>query len=908
MFLSEPIPEEYGYLKTYTRALKQPERPIIGRDMEMRRIMAAMVRPELCNVILLAEAGSGKTALVQGTMMADKSRYYLEVDLSHMIADLNDVNQMADRLKRLFEEVQLYRDKEKKELVLFMDEFHQIVQMSSAAVEALKPILADSGARGIRVIAATTFREFQEYVAPNQPLVERLQRINLAPPDKKMVVQILKGMAERYGVERYFYSDRLFELIYEYTERYVPSSAQPRKSIRVFDAMIGWNRFDKRKLNTRLLADVLFESDGINVAFRVDASSIKKELDAHVFAQDLATRMIEQRLQLCVADLHDKDKPMSSFLFCGSTGVGKGLPDDLMIPVWTPDGSGPGYKRNGDLEVGDYVFSRTGEPEQVVGVFHQGLRDVYRVTFTDGRETICDSNHLWAVYPTRRSREDGPAVYSVETMLKRGVATNYRGKPRPKYVIPMNQPVQWPARVLAVHPYVMGAAIAFRGGHEYREVSNREHIQKKFRRLYGSRTFSVENSVIPVEYMTGSVEQRWELIQGLFDVAGCVRRVNGDMYGMFFTACERPLAQDVQRLLWSMGVRCHICPNMRNGKFWDVRITCPNSWKPKFFSVPEKLAVVKKAAGIPRSKQLDFNHIGIKSIEKLPEQMETTCIYVADGEHLYQTDQFVVTHNTEVTKQLARILFDDSRRLIRMDMTEFANAESLERFRKELTTAVWERPFSIVLLDEIEKACPEVTRLLLQVLDDGRLMDANNKEVPFTNCYIVLTTNAGSEIYKMIAQYEASDTGSGEVMAKYNKLIRESISSTQGDNKFPPELLGRIDTIVPFQPLSRETQRKIVINKLQKLRDDVLSKHGMKISFTQDVVRYIVNDNLDTDSDSGGARAALSKLDSEVVALVARFINENPDAEALVVSVKGAMASDNKRLLESDARIVVTHA
>lgn len=574
---------KYPYLHQYTKPVKRAEREIVGREKEMERLMAAMMRPELCNVILLAEAGTGKTALVQGTMVKDVNRLYVEVDLSHMIADLQDPNQMGDKLKQLFAETQAFREETEVEIVLFMDEFHQVVQLSAAAVEALKPLLADSGTRGIRVIAATTYIEFREYIQPNQPLVERLQRINLDPPGKKTTVQILKGMAKRYGVENQFVGDRLFEQIYDLTNRYIPANSQPRKSILVLDSMVGWHKLTKRRMDLRLLADVIYESEGINIAFRVDASKIKAELDERVFAQQYATRMIEERLQVCVADLNDKTKPMSSFLFSGATGTGK----------------------------------------------------------------------------------------------------------------------------------------------------------------------------------------------------------------------------------------------------------------------------------------------------------------------------------TEVCKQLARILFQDERRLIRFDMTEFANPESLDSFRSELTNRVWARPYSIILLDEIEKACAPVTRLLLQVLDDGRLMDENNREVPFTNAYIIMTTNAGSEVYKDIAQYDSSDTGDGSSLFKYEKLIRESIAGTTGDNRFPPELLGRIDCIVPFQPLSTQTQLKIIMTKLQSLIDMVREKHGVELKIPTEVAEYICFDRLTTDSDAGGARAAIAKMQQEVYTGVSRFINEHPDEKCIGVQINGTQAWKDKSVLNSDAYISV---
>ena len=581
--------QKYKYLDEYTSFLKKMERPLIGREEEMAKLLAAMQRPELCNVILLAAAGSGKTALVQGTMLKDSGRAYLEVNLPKMIANLKNENEMADKLKQLFGEVEQYGKEYKREIVLFIDEFHQIVQLSAAAVEVLKPLLADSGTRGIRVIAATTYIEFQDYISKNQPLVERLQRINLPEPNKETVVQILKGMAVRYGVIDQFRNDYMFECIYDYTNRYVPANAQPRKSILMMDNMIGWHRFSGRPIDVKLLADTIYDTEGINIAFRVDATKIKARLDEAVFAQQFASRVIEDRLQICCADLNNKDKPMSSFLFTGSTGVGK----------------------------------------------------------------------------------------------------------------------------------------------------------------------------------------------------------------------------------------------------------------------------------------------------------------------------------TEMTKQLAKILFNNENSLIRMDMTEYALDNSLERFRDELTTKVWTKPYSIILLDEIEKACAPVTRLLLQVLDDGRLLDRNNREVTFKNAYIILTTNAGSEIYKTIAQYNADDAGSGKFVGKYEALIRDSILGTTGGGKFPAELLGRIDCIVPFQPLSEQTMMRICMNKLIKLAKLIRTKHSLDVSFDKNVINYIVREKMTTDSDAGGARAVISRVEREVVANVSRFINNIDRRQVknhtIYVYVKGKMAVEDKSMLESDAYIKVDY-
>lgn len=905
------------------------------------------------------------TALVQGTMLRDPDRIYLEVDLSKMIADLSDPNQMADRLKKLFDEVQQYSESEDQEIVLFMDEFHQVVQLSKAAVEALKPLLADSGTRGIRVIAATTYREFREHISPNQPLVERLQRITLDAPSKEMVVDILRGMAHRYGVDNQFVNSNIFEAIYEYTERYIPASAQPRKSILVLDSMVGWYRYKRRRLNMQLLADVIYESTGVNVAFRVDASKIEDELNKRVFAQEYATKMIAKRLQVCVADLNDKSKPMSSMLFCGSSGTGKQVFDDEWIPVYTSDGS-VSLKRNGDLIVGDYVFNREGRPVEVTGVFPQGIQDIYEVELTDGRVLQVGNGHLW----TYRSRFGNGARHwkTVDTVtLMEKNAKKYYGPHNSvagvKFVIPMNQAVQWVERSYKLDPYVVGA---FLGNGCLRDIplglsSADEFTVAKIAKLIGCTKYVKQKDsytwnfywtgsdndklmwcnmhrcdyystkavfselpdlvgkysyekYIPDCYKFGSVEQRWRLIQGLFDTDGHIGTNN--RYNVSYSSSSKQLILDIQYVLYSLGISSSISDwGVREDRKdrgcspeYHLHVKIGNPDKQKFFTLPRKLAIAKQAMFADDKKQRvkKFGEvIGIRDIRKTDRKGSMTCIMVDDPEHLYQAGDFIVTHNTEVTKQLAKILFDDERRLIRMDMSEYANEESLERFRAELTTMVWERPYSIVLLDEIEKACAPVTKLLLQVLDDARLTDVNNRVISFTNTYIILTTNAGSEIYKSISQYAEDDRGSGKAMKHYMKLIRESIETTTGANRFPPEFLGRLDAIVPFQPLSEGTLMNIVKRKLFSLMKEVKDVHGIEVCINNRVMSYIVKDNLSTDSNAGGARNAIAKIETDVVAPLAAFINANPDKRYLIVDVTGKMAFEDKNKLESDARIVV---
>lgn len=893
------------------------------------------------------------TVLVQSCMQDDPERIYLEVDMAKMIADLSNPEEMAARLKALFDEAEGFSRSEGREIVLFIDEFHQVVQLSAAAVEALKPLLAASGSRGIKVIAATTYDEFNAHIASNLPLVERLARINIPQTNREVTIAILKGMAKKYGVDEGIFDDSLYEQIFECTNRYVPASVQPRKSIRVLDAMVGRHRYLGERMDKTLLATVLKIEFGVEVEIDVNAAEIKAELDKRVFSQDFATTSIARRLQLCVAGLNDQSKPMASLLLTGSSGVGKACTNDTLVPVRTEDGS-VSWKRHGDLVVGDYVFARDGSPTKVLGVFPQGERDVYRVTMGDGRILDVSDNHLWAVYPNRRSREEGPTIYSTETLMNKGLVSKQRnGRQGMKYVVPMNKPVQWPTVALPVDPYALGALIA--NGSLTEKVlvisSDDEETVARVGQAIGAASWDQDSSnyswcfrtgetwgdsmkrriqltdvfvgevseligvkspqrFIPEQYLHSSIEQRWALVQGLFDCDGSIGACDGDRYNVSYATASERLAEDVRMLLFSLGVPCSVNQHVRerNGDTrveYEVHVKAHNSDKHLFFRLDRKKSLAIKAQSVSKQREKRFDYVGIRSIEKLDQKAEMTCIYVDNDEHLYQAGDFIVTHNTEVTKQLAKILFgDDQRHLIRFDMTEWGRDDSVDLFREELSRQVWATSHCVLLFDEIEKASPLVVRLLLQVLDDGRLSDKDGRQVSFLNTYIVLTTNAGSEIYRTIGEYNADDHGSEASMREYEKVIEESIKSTDG-GKFPPELLGRIDAIVPFQPLSRPTLRKIMMKKLSALKADVKRKHGIDLTIDKRVVDFLVEDESRSDSDAGGARDMVRRMQRYLSTEVAAFINEHPEERVIAAKIDGTLRSEDVTILKSDARVVV---
>ena len=173
---------------------------------------------------------------------------------------------------------------------------------------------------------------------------------------------------------------------------------------------------------------------------------------------------------------------------------------------------------------------------------------------------------------------------------------------------------------------------------------------------------------------------------------------------------------------------------------------------------------------------------------------------------------------TELTKALANFMFDTDDAMVRLDMSEFMEKHSVSRLIGAppgyvgyeeggyLTEAVRRRPYSVILLDEVEKAHPDVFNVLLQVLDDGRLTDGQGRTVDFRNTVIVMTSNLGSQLIQELAGEDNYDA------------MKSSVMEVVGTH-FRPEFINRIDDLVVFHPLAREHIRKIVDIQLQYLHD-----------------------------------------------------------------------------------------
>lgn len=390
---------------------------------------------------------------------------------------------------------------------------------------------------------------------------------------------------------------------------------------------------------------------------------------------------------------------LNGYLLDAGAGTGKAQP--LYSKVKIPGG----WTTMGEIQPGDYVETDDGKYAKVLGTFPQGLRDVYEITFKDGRKVRCDENHLWKVHfgdwKLPNTCDDGYRIKSTLELIK----DHERVRSRDKYLrIPLVTGVDRPSyrdADLPLDPYLLGVilgdgGIAGTGVHihtpdediidkirenlipECRIVknsyiestcpvfsvirSNREYGKKNQVKeilinleLYGKRAW--EKS-IPEEYFEGSYHQRLELLRGLLDTDGSASEGSIE-----FSSTSETLAKQVQELVWSIGGICKI--TQRQTYFTHKGVKKPGRVSYRLsirYQYPESLFhVSRKRANVSNDSQYCRHGIklAITDIKYIGKE-ETKCISILSEKKLYLTDNYIVTHNTILSISLAEMLDSDT--------------------------------------------------------------------------------------------------------------------------------------------------------------------------------------------------------------------------------------------------------
>ena len=241
---------------------------------------------------------------------------------------------------------------------------------------------------------------------------------------------------------------------------------------------------------------------------------------------------------------------------------------------------------------------------------------------------------------------------------------------------------------------------------------------------------------------------------------------------------------------------------------------------------------------------------------------------------------------TELARALAELLFDKEDLMVRIDMSEYQERHTVSRLigappgyvgyeeSGQLTEAVRRKPYSIVLLDEIEKAHPDVFNILLQVLEDGRLTDNKGRVVDFKNTIIIMTSNIGSEILQ-----QAIDSNKAENESEWTKSKNEVLALMK--QTIRPELLNRIDEIVVFKPLMKEQIRQIVQLQIARLQKRLQQKN-IELHCTEESLDYLADKGYQPDL---GARPVKRAVQKYVIDKLSIFMIEGSTQEACKVEM-----------------------
>lgn len=967
---------------------------VIGRDKELKELNYIMNRRDTPVALLLAPAGAGKTALV-GAMINQREQFFhkhvevFELKIGLMASEGQQV--LMTRMNTLLDNLKLYQDEMQKihpngEVILFIDEVHTIVTIFGVGTKIGGDLLKDSLARAeefIKVIAATTNDEFDRYIASDKPLARRFKPISLQEVDRNVTFDILRGWLKAKSVKgedlNTIVDDETLKYIITNNAAYRPDQHEPAKSIDTLATIHSMHIVDGDPIDKKLVEKAFRTQYDVRLDFSVDAERVFNHIASRVKGQPLALWNMKTMVRNLSFDLEpNTDTPRATALFPGTTGTGKAIYHDTDI-LSTRD-SVTKYRKHGDLVVGDYVFNRKGQPVKVIGVYPQGMQRAYKVTFRNGASVICNDEHLWTYQHSGGNGGKHWKTTELKNLIDKGISrTDKTGRTVHKFRIPTNEAVDMEKQPHSVDPYLVGAfigngslrskALLFSSNDDFVDnkiktllnsdeiIYQEKNYNRHFRLPKEQQTGSIKNyqtedifgnmpeligkysheKRIPEQYKLGSVEQRWALIHGLFDTDGSILG-KGTRFNVLYDTTSEQLAYDIKEVLASLGFMSTVTSIQRDTREgtqreeFKVRVKAQNKDKHLFFTTPSKRDVAIKSQELVKKREKSFDTIHIESVEDLGYDLPMQCIMVDDPEHLYcVTRDFIVTHNTETTKALAEALYGSEDAIVRVDMVDYGADNMDGRFRRILGRAVSHKPSSIVLLDELEKAHPDVLNVLLPILDEGHLkytdLGADGYEaeynVSFKNTIIIATSNAAADALSEMDKY-ANVKITGQEMTdefeEYSRNIEDQIIKALQAYSLRPEFIQRFKSIVPFASLSEATlvdiTQNMILKKLAKFRD--VKGYEVKIPPNKDwsdrgfkhktdaITMYVVFERMNTeDANRSGARRIKNIIDKEVVGTIIEGIYEHSNFTKFNLRTDGNCTFENPNHAQSKGRLVL---
>lgn len=432
-------------------------------------------------------------------------------------------------------------------------------------------------------------------------------------------------------------------------------------------------------------------------------------------------------------------------------------------------------------------------------------------------------------------------------------------------------------------------------------------IEKEKEKELKSRVKDIDSEIANLKEKTKELELKWNNER---EVVVEIRKIKKDLDDARIEAED---AESKADLTLAAEIRYGKIPNLK--KELDTKLARLKKLQKSRRILKEEIGaediaeVVARWTGIPLTKMLEEER---EKLQKLENELHARVIgqdeavkKVADvirrnragmGDPNRPIGSFIFlgptgVGKTELTKALAQFMFNDDKALVRVDMSEYMERHSVSKLvgsppgyighdeAGQLTEAVRHRPYSVVLFDEIEKAHPEVFNMLLQVIDEGRLTDGKGRVVNFKNTIIILTSNIGSEF---IRKMETIGFSNNNEVADYEQTKEKVLGALK--DSFRPEFLNRIDEIVLFDILSRESILEIVKLRIKTVEERMLTK-GMGFEITNDALNLLASDGYNPEY---GARPLARLIQNKILNPIANLMigNSIKKGDSILVSVK----------------------
>lgn len=896
---TEFLKETNKFLGHALELLPYPSHPLVGREKELKDMEYVLNRPDTPVLLLLGDAGSGKTALVEEYRKREEQRegkdiVLLSLNFGRLSAD--GINKLQERFSVLIPRLLKYQELLKQEnptseVILFMDEIHQVISIFGSGTkiggDLLKPALAR---KGIKVIGATTRQEYDTYIAVDKPLDRRFKKLEINILSKENIRQVLRQwLISHLGKDGELVSNATIDYVIDSNALYREHYAEPASSIDILETAIAMSKVDHKPIDKTLINRV-FKQLNINLDYKINYQHVKETIANQVKGQPIAIYNVDHLLKKITFDLERSQKPLLSALFVGTTGTGKAIADDELVPVYLKNGSTMSYIRHGDLCVGDYVVGEDGYPTRVNAIYPNGEKEAFEVFFDDGSSVICNDEHLFDVII------DGKR----ETLTVKALQEKL---PSHRVLLPQNHPVQI-NRCEVNRDHIDYVVDYLATDLEYQYLD--EEIPSEWQR-------ALENNRIPKEVLFSSVRTRQYLLKELLKRNSKV--IEDNIYCKYES---KMLTKQIMKLANSLGIPATMEEHMlEKGQGFEsiAHIHCG-------FQQLRK----------PQSRRM-------VQIVPLEEKIPMTCIEVENETHCYYvTERFILTHNTQTVKALLEGMYGEDGQMVNLSMTDYKGSDAEARFRHKIGKAVLHNPNTVILLDEFEKCNRDVLEVMYPILDEGSVTFeeigqdgyAFQETVSLRNAIIIATSNAGQHLMSQESKYgravnhintqtliDASDELKRDVQDLEGQLIDALI--TEG---IPDALIGRFDQIVPFFALNDDSKIAIIDKRLKQLVDTIKKEKGIEIILPQPqsyertgIVNYKVNPitmfvlyerNGSQDSEKGGARKLIRTIDHDIFYKILDAIFAYPTVKRFRITTNGKCGFEDQSNIFGDGDVIVT--